>query len=69
MFTSSRLSPLVEEWAFHGTVKESVLNIATQGFKVGGKDGIPARNGSQYGFGVYTAVAPTKPMTFMNFDK
>jgi hypothetical protein len=57
---------IVEEWVFHGTSKDVVLNIVQEGFKIGGKDGIPVRHGASYGEGVYTAGGPATPMQLVN---
>ena len=56
----------MEEWVFHGTYKDSILNIIEEGFKIGGKDnGVIARHGSSMGQGVYTAEGPMVPMNLL----
>ena len=53
---------LDEVWVFHGT--DQIDSIAQRGFIAGGQDGVPIRNGSAYGRGVYTAVGPNTPMGY-----
>ncbi|KAG5188092.1 hypothetical protein JKP88DRAFT_134603, partial [Tribonema minus] len=45
-----------ELWVLHGTSSSVVPNIMCGGFKVGGREGIPIRHGSQHGEGVYTST-------------
>ena len=54
-----------EVWVFHGTVDSNIQKIMLQGFKVGGLEpGITVRNGSSFGFGVYTSRLPGLPITY-----
>jgi len=52
-----------EIFVFHGTSEENFKKIASEGFKIGGQD-VKVMNGSAYGSGVYTAVAPTTPIQY-----
>jgi len=42
-------------WVFHGSSKEGIEAIATEGFKVGGENGWVTKNGKALGKGVYTS--------------
>jgi hypothetical protein len=43
---------------FHGTDVHAIDKIATEGFKIGGTEGVAIKSGGVYGQGVYTAVNP-----------
>jgi Poly(ADP-ribose) polymerase catalytic domain len=49
---------------FHGTDSAAIQRIIGGGFKVGGTSGIPVRNGSSYGRGVYTSSEPEAAIQF-----
>uniref|UniRef100_A0A7S2HT31 Poly [ADP-ribose] polymerase n=1 Tax=Octactis speculum TaxID=3111310 RepID=A0A7S2HT31_9STRA len=49
-------------WVFHGTNETNITNIMTEGFKVGGQDGIRVVNGTAHGSGVYTCEGPDLPL-------
>lgn len=54
-----------KRWVFHGTPQSSnVSKICSEGFKVGGSNGVPIANGAAYGNGVYTAIGPKTPMDY-----
>ena len=43
-------------WVFHGTTQEAIDKIMYEGFKVGGTEGIPVRQGRSNGAGIYTSL-------------
>ena len=49
---------------FHGTDSAAIQRIISGGFKVGGTRGIPVRNGSSYGRGIYTSSEPEAAIQF-----
>ena len=49
---------------FHGTDSAAIQRIIKGGFKVGGTRGIPVRNGSSYGRGIYTSSEPEAAIQF-----
>ena len=49
---------------FHGTDSAAIQRIMSGGFKVGGTRGIPVRNGSSYGRGIYTSSEPEAAIQF-----
>ena len=47
-----------QRFVFHGTDKDAIDKIASEGFKIGGTEGVSIKTGTVYGSGVYTAVNP-----------
>jgi hypothetical protein len=54
-------------WVFHGTNSHNLRSIMTTGFCVGGQ-GVPVKNGTAYGTGVYTATGPATPFAYSSGD-
>ena len=47
-----------QRFVFHGTGRDAIDKIASEGFKIGGTEGVAIKTGALYGSGVYTAVNP-----------
>ena len=52
-----------EGYFWHGSLEPLQEKIVSEGFKVGGVDGIPIRSGKSYGYGVYTAIGVSTPIS------
>lgn len=61
--------PLEEIYIFHGTPEKNIASIMTEGFKVGGEEGVPIANGAVYGRGVYAATGPNTPVSYAKGTK
>lgn len=51
-------------FVFHGTDVHAIDKVATEGFKIGGTEGVAIRCGDIYGRGVYTAVNPDRAVVY-----
>ena len=49
---------------YHGTTLENGKKIMEEGFKVGGRSGHIAANGTALGCGVYTGIGPDVPLRY-----
>lgn len=49
---------VTEKFVFHGTDSQAIDKISTEGFRIGGTEGVSIRTGAVFGRGVYTAVNP-----------
>ena len=57
-----------ERWVFHGTPREEwALSIMAEGFRVGGQNGHPIKNGDVHGQGVYTDQSPSTATKYGKF--
>lgn len=51
-------------FVFHGTDSAAIDRISTEGFKVGGTEGVAVKTGAIYGRGVYTSSNPDISMAY-----
>jgi hypothetical protein len=61
--------PDKERFVFHGTDSGAIDKIATEGFKIGGTEGVAIKSGAVYGPGVYTAVNPDISVAYCRGSK
>jgi hypothetical protein len=54
---------------FHGTDVHAIDKIATEGFKIGGTEGVAIKCGAAFGNGVYTAVNPDISVAYCRGSK